>query len=98
MNAEELYGKRVVEDIFALRPSLRCSSCGEKGHAEVIPSYRKGSYAPSQAGYYMQKNVNCHDPEEEIDLYAVLDGDGINDVYLSDGIFVSSDGKLSDGN
>lgn len=97
IEAQKLSSKP-CDDIFALRPSLRCSACGEKGQAEILPTFRKGLYAPTQAGYYTKGNGvrDLYDDSEEVDLYKVLAGDGTNDVYLGDGSYIDPFGKISD--
>lgn len=99
LEATKLAGDSVVEDIFALKPSLRCSACEVKGDAEILPTYRKGLYAPNQAGFYSKGNNTVLDVDDfygegKGDLYNALGGNGENDVYLGDGASVTPEGKI----
>jgi len=81
-----------VADIFALTPSLRCSACGTRGRASILPTYRSGFYAPGEVGYYERGNPSPERNEPEgADLYELLGGDGINKVYLGDDEYLGPD-------
>lgn len=89
--------------IFEIEPMLRCSVCNKKGRSTLIPLYRfrDGFLSPSQCGYYSKKLGKPDRPDQEgaslSELYDALGGDGVQDVYVSDDVYLSpSDGLDED--
>ncbi|MBP1807518.1 hypothetical protein [Rubellimicrobium aerolatum] len=101
MDVNRLTGGKLCENVFALQPSLRCSACGDKGQAEILPAYRPG-FAPAGK---MPPELDGSDESRKarpyynngVDLYEVAGGDGTQKAYLGDGTSIGPDGKLFDG-
>lgn len=82
---------------------LKCSSCGKKGAVNIFPLYsehtpqrfiHKTALLPFK--YRAKKQGRTAPFNSELkDMYGNVGGDGENPIYLSDGAYLSPDGKIS---
>ena len=100
MEASTLCDQTECDNIFQLKSRLRCTDCGEKGGAEILPWFTPfGIQRLPSAVRFSSDPRRAHENENigvRSALYKVMDGDGQDNVYLGDGMSIQPDGSLAE--
>jgi hypothetical protein len=89
-----------ADDTFSAEPRLKCSACGVRGQARIVPVMMEGYFPPDAVGYKgvgsrVRTHIRGSSPRDDlVDLHRILSPDENTDAYLSDGLMIRPDGSI----